>query len=59
MKQTIRFFIIDIDPDTQEIDQIEVDENTFLQSEGQIEYERHTTFLNGVNQICLTKSNGY
>lgn len=49
---TVRFFIFD---DTGEEDLQEVDEDTFLQHEGNISYERHTMFLNGVNQVCLTK----
>ncbi len=42
-----------------EVDVVEVKESEFLKAEGLIEYERHTIFQNGVNQICLTKTNGY
>lgn len=31
------------------------DELEFLQFDGEISYERHTMFENGVNQVCLTK----
>lgn len=51
-KMSVRFFIYDPD---QDYEIIEVNESTFLESEGVIEYERHTMFENGVNQICLTK----
>lgn len=52
----VRFFVLDFCEDSQEFDYIEVDEQTFINAEGAIEYERHTIFENGVNQICLTKS---
>ena len=54
MKQSIRFFIIEIDDDS--VGQIECSEAEFLAAEGEIEYERHTVFANGVDQVCLTKN---
>ena len=58
----VRFFIWQEAPDAdnpilqEEGDFMECDENDFLQAEGEIEYERHTVFANGVSQICLTKN---
>lgn len=49
----VRFFICDAETNYEDA---EVDEITFLRSAGVIGYERHTVFENGVNQICLTKS---
>ncbi len=49
----IRYFIIDWDSGP--VDLIEVTELEFMEAPGRIEYERHTMFDNGVNQICLTK----
>lgn len=54
---TVRFFIYDDDAETEENSIIEVDEFTFLDASGSIEYERNTVFDNGVSQICLTKYN--
>ncbi len=34
----------------------EVCEADFKEVEGEISYERHTVFENGVRQICLTKT---
>lgn len=51
----VRFFIYDYDANEGEGDIIEVDENAFLEAQGEIDYERHTVFANGVSQICLTK----
>lgn len=52
---TVRFFVYDLIEE--EIEKVEVTEHTFLKAEGVIEYERNTLFLNGVRQICLTKTN--
>ncbi len=57
MNINVRFFKYDICEETNEIDIIEVEEIEFLETEGNIEYERDTIFENGVNQICLTKTN--
>ncbi len=56
MNVPVRFFIYDFD-NNDEIDIIEVSEKTFLETPGEIEYERNTVFENGVSQICLTKTN--
>ena len=53
----VRFFKYDFINDDIEI--VEITEAEFIDIEGQIEYERNTMFENGVNQICLTKTNGY
>ena len=49
----VRFFVVDYD--SEEVDLKEVDEQEFLQYDGDITYERNTVFDNGVRQICLTK----
>ena len=49
----IRFFVETCD------DHKEVCELDFLAAAGEIEYKRHTVRENGVNQICLTKSDIY
>lgn len=58
----VRFFIYD-NADTEfgeiEVQLLEVSETDFLEADGEIEYERNTIFKNGVNQICLTKGNGF
>ena len=51
----VRFFIVDIDPETEEIDLFEVDEQAFLTHPGNIGYSRSTVRENGVSQIELTK----
>ena len=51
----IRFFIIDIDPETEEEGLFEVDEQVFLAHPGEISYYRATVRENGVSQIELTK----
>lgn len=38
---------------------VECDEQTFLEADGEIKYERHTVHSNGVSQICLTKLPNY
>ena len=38
------------------IDHVEATESEFLQADGDIHYERHTIHMNGVAQICLTKT---
>ena len=53
MKLPIRFFIFDPE---QDYELVECLEGKFLEAEGKIEYERHTMFENGVNQVCLTKN---
>lgn len=40
-----------------ELEQIEVTESEFMESDGAITYERHTVHMNGVNQIILFKDN--
>lgn len=55
MKHTVRYFVMDYDTSDGEFDLIEVDEQKFLENEGQISYERHTVSENGVSQICLSK----
>jgi len=57
MNINVRFFKYDICEETNEIDIFEVNEREFLETEGNIQYERNTIFENGVNQICLTKTN--
>lgn len=56
----VRFFIWDEECPGHEMkggDIRECSESEFEEApkEWQIEYERHTVFLNGVSQICLTK----
>lgn len=55
MQHTVRYFIMDYDTADGEFDLIEVDERKFLETEGEISYERHTVAENGVSQICLSK----
>ena len=50
---TVRFFVYDLEDDGEIT---EVEEDVFLSAEGNIDYERHTVFANGVRQICLTKN---
>lgn len=52
----VRFFVITTDCETGDTLQCEVTEPEFLEFEGNIGYERHTVFENGVSQICITKS---
>lgn len=59
MKINVRYFKYDTDEEKNEIDIVETTEAYFLECEGVIEYERNTVFHNGVDQICLTKTNGY
>lgn len=49
----VRFFVYDEEGD--ETDFEEVDEYDFLKAPGELSYERHTVFENGVSQIILTK----
>jgi hypothetical protein len=56
-KINVRFFIYDYE--SEEVEIKEVSESEFLETEGEIEYERNTVFDNGCRQICLTKRNGY
>ena len=51
----IRFFVVDIDPETEEVDLFEVDERAFLAHPGEISYCRSTVRENGASQIELTK----
>lgn len=56
--QAIRYFINSYNEgDTGEDADIliEVSEREFMNADGEITYERHTVFENGVSQICLTK----
>lgn len=48
----VRYFVYDY---TTEDILIEVNEQDFMQYDGEIKYERNTIFENGVRQICLTK----
>ena len=49
------FFIVGIDPETEEEDLFEVGEQVFLAHSGEISYHRSTVWENGVSQIELTK----
>ena len=51
----VRFFVVDIAPETEEADLFEVDEQVFLAHPGEISYYRATVRENGVSQIELTK----
>ena len=51
----VRFFVVDIDWVTEEMDLFEVDEQVFLAHPGKISYSRSTVWENGVSQIELTK----
>ena len=51
----VRFFVVDIDPETEEEDLFEVGEKAFLAHPGEISYSRSTVRENGVSQIELTK----
>ena len=51
----VRFFAVDIDPETEEVYLFEVDEQAFLAHPGNISYSRSTVRENGVNQIELAK----
>ena len=51
----IRFFVVDIDPETEETGLFEVDERAFLAHPGNISYSRSTVRENGASQIELTK----
>ena len=51
----VRFFVVDIDPETEEEDLFEVEEQVFLAHPGEISYYRSTVWENGVSQIELTK----
>ena len=51
----IRFFVVDIDPETEGGDLFEVDEKAFLAHPGEISYYRSTVRVDGVSQIELTK----
>jgi hypothetical protein len=52
----VRFFVVDYETeDNGCYDLKEVNEHEFLQTEGNITYERDTVRENGASQICLTK----
>ena len=51
----VRFFVVDIDPETEETDLFEVGEQAFLAHPGEIDYYRATMRQDGVSQIELTK----
>ena len=51
----VRFFVVGIDPETEEEDLFEVGEQAFLAHPGNISYSRSTVWENGVSQIELTK----
>ena len=54
----VRFFIVDIDPESEEQDLFEVGEQAFLAHPGEIDYYRATMRQDGVSQIELTKGFG-
>lgn len=58
MKVPVRFFKYDYN-ENNEVDTIEISEKEFLNTDGEIQYERHTVFENVVSQICLTKTNNF
>ena len=51
----IRFFVVDIDPETEEDGLFETDEQAFLAHPGEIDYYRATMRQDGISQIELTK----
>ncbi len=51
----VRFFVVGIDPETEEEDLFEVEEQAFITHHGEITYYRSTVYENGVSQIELTK----
>ena len=51
----VRFFVVGIDPETEEEDLFEVDEQAFLAHPSEIDYYRATMRQDGVSQIELTK----
>jgi hypothetical protein len=51
----VRFFVVDIDPESGEHDLLEVGERDFTNHPGNISYSRSTVRENGVSQIELTK----
>lgn len=51
----VRFFVVDIDTETEETGLFEVDERAFLAHPGEIDYYRATMRQDGVSQIELTK----
>jgi len=55
MNINVRFFVYAVLDDG--LDIVECNEMEFLEADGNIQYERDTIFDNGVNQICLTKTN--
>jgi len=55
----VRFFIYEENESSEELEITEVEESVFLETSGEIEYERNTIFLNGCRQICLTKTNSH
>lgn len=58
MKDTqipVRYFAYDFDDE--EVELVEVDQQTFDSLEGKVTTERHTMFTNGCNQVCHTKAN--
>ena len=56
----VRFFVYKDDIELEDGstgDIVEVNEEEFLDYEGEMEYKRCSVFDNGVKQICLTKYN--
>lgn len=51
----VRFFVVDIDPESGEQDLFEVGERDFTNHPGNVSYSRSTVRENGVSQIELTK----
>ena len=51
----VRFFVVDTDPETEEMGLFEVGEQDFLARPGEIGYSRSTVRENGISQIELTK----
>jgi hypothetical protein len=52
----VRFFIYDETESDDDNAHREVTEGEFEEAIGDIAYQRHTVFENGVRQICLTKT---
>lgn len=51
----VRFFVVDIDLETEETDLFEVDEQEFIAHPSKISYSCSTVRENGVSQIELAK----
>lgn len=51
----VRFFVVDINPETEQVDLLEVCERDFTDYRGNITYSRSTVRENGASQIELIK----